>query len=1108
MRQQTIAILHRTMHVQFSTPTVLFLFLTWLLSPIAPALAQQGPPGFSITQFSARIPGRSVDMDFDPQNRLYTCEKNGRVWVSMNGLVATSPLIDIREEVAIESDLGLLCLALDPNFSQNGYLYLGYVVDRYHLLYAGTPGYDPNQSASGATVVRITRYTVTPASLTATNANNVVVQANSRKILIGESAQTGIPVLDGSHSGMDLVFGADGTLLVTTGDGAGLSGADKGGAGNPGYGSAYWQQGLQSGIITFKENIGSYRSQYLDSHNGKVLRIDPATGDGIPSNPYYEAAHPRSARSRVFARGLRNPFRATLRPNTGSTNPADANPGSLYIADVGWNRFEELHILKQAGQNFGWPYFEGLSFTAGRTEFYTLPPNQIVNPNDSTQNIYYNWLPNPADSVGHFSKADLMYGRNGGETFFLEHGHAEAVPNRQLPYPNVTSGGRCIIGGGWTRTGGTLPEAYQNKYFFGDYNRNWIAYAEFDTDDHPMGVEPFGYGFDGLVSLMVNPNDNNLYTFYLFLLDPFKIEFTGNQTPRAVIAATPTYGSSPLSVTFSGTGSSDPEHTALAYAWNFGDGSPISTQAQPVHVYTATGSHSYTATLTVTDAGGATAQATQVISVNNTPPVVVSTSLDGLSVVSATSPSVIPLSVMVTDAQSTTSALSYQWKLLSMHNDHGHEGGTFTTASPTITLTPLGNCSSLETYWYRVVLTVTDPGGLAVTVNKDIYPDCNGSQQTIEFPTPRKRAKTSAPFRPLVWSTSGLPISLYVLSGPAFMEGSNIRLMGTPGRVRLRAAQHGSDQYRPAFTVEREFDVVNSLSPNADLSLQLVFDQRAVNPNEPVSAQLTVTNDGPDEATNVVVSSWLPAGLNVVSSTALAPQASGILSGTLASLQTGTSATIALTVLPTTSGIYRLAAQVSGSDAFDEDSQPNSGTGDGEDDTATADLRTDDAGGGVSESPNPNQVLLPPVFPNQPVPTPNRVDLSLQLALSARAVSIGQPVVLSVVVTNAGSLSATQVVVRDTLWGATLLTSSVFTVVASTAQYTVIQATVSSLPTDGSALLTATITPTSAGWFRNAAQVWSVGSPGPNSPPDADSTPGNGVANGEDDTAWFDWRVN
>ena len=42
--------------------------------------------------------------------------------------------------------------------------------------------------------------------------------------------------------------------------------------------------------------------------------VDPATGDGLPSNPFYDAAAPRSWASRVWTLGLRQPFRATLRP--------------------------------------------------------------------------------------------------------------------------------------------------------------------------------------------------------------------------------------------------------------------------------------------------------------------------------------------------------------------------------------------------------------------------------------------------------------------------------------------------------------------------------------------------------------------------------------------------------------------------------------------------------------------------------------------------------------------------------------------------------------------------------------------------------------------------
>jgi hypothetical protein len=91
--------------------------------------------------------------------------------------------------------------------------------------------------------------------------------------------------------------------------------------------ASYSPQALADGIIRPKEDIGAFRSQLVDSLSGKVLRIDPATGNGLPRNPYDDIADPRSARSRVWALGLRNPFRMSLRPDTGSHFPSDGNPG-------------------------------------------------------------------------------------------------------------------------------------------------------------------------------------------------------------------------------------------------------------------------------------------------------------------------------------------------------------------------------------------------------------------------------------------------------------------------------------------------------------------------------------------------------------------------------------------------------------------------------------------------------------------------------------------------------------------------------------------------------------------------------------------------------------
>jgi hypothetical protein len=72
-----------------------------------------------------------------------------------------------------------------------------------------------------------------------------------------------------------------------------------------------------------------------------LLRIDPVTGNGVSSNPYYSAAQPRSPKSRVWAFGLRNPYRFSIKPGTGSNNPAAGDVGEIFVGDVGWNTYEK-----------------------------------------------------------------------------------------------------------------------------------------------------------------------------------------------------------------------------------------------------------------------------------------------------------------------------------------------------------------------------------------------------------------------------------------------------------------------------------------------------------------------------------------------------------------------------------------------------------------------------------------------------------------------------------------------------------------------------------------------------------------------------------------------
>lgn len=78
-----------------------------------------------------------------------------------------------------------------------------------------------------------------------------------------------------------------------------------------------------------------------------------------------------------------------------------------------------------------------------------------------------------------------------------------------------------------------------------------------------------------------------------------------NNRPTARLTVSPGSGFAPLSVTLDGSGSSDPDGDAISsYTFDFGDGSPLVTQAAPAVSHTYASAGSYHATLTVEDARG------------------------------------------------------------------------------------------------------------------------------------------------------------------------------------------------------------------------------------------------------------------------------------------------------------------------------------------------------------------------------------------------------------------------------------------------------------------------------------------------------------------------
>ncbi|MBL8745698.1 MAG: PQQ-dependent sugar dehydrogenase [Phycisphaerae bacterium] len=566
------------------------------------------PPGFVDLPVGGTW-NQAVGLTFAPDGRMFVWEKGGRVWNFENGQQSATPLVNISEEVGDWRDHGLLGFAIDPAFYTNGYIYLLYVVDYHHLVNFGTPAYNPNSNQYFRdTIARLTRYQCDPATGFRT------VLPGSRTVLIGETITTGIPIPHQSHGAGTLVFSPDGTLLLTCGDGASYETFDHGGTASGSSNTA-----LADGIITPAENVGAWRAQLIASHSGKVLRIDPATGDGVPSNPFYLPGSPRAPQSRVWAMGLRNPFRACLRPGTGSTNPNDANPGTLYIGDVGWGWWEEINVCREARTNFGWPYFEGLEVRggyAGANVANLTAPNPRFGVGGCTQQFFTfsnlivqetlgaTSFPNPCNASFQIPattpthehtrpKIDYGHGSSPSRTgIFI--GNNAAVINVGAPGSPVTGaqfGGFSSTGGTWY-TGSDFPADYTNVYYHGDYVSGWIRAFVFDAMDNPTAVREFvpeGQA-GGVVDLETSPTEGGL--FYIRYnevgsSEVRRIAYLGNTNlpPVAVGSAGPTFGPSPLSVQFSSLGSFDPEGAAITYLWDFGDGSPTSTAANPTHLY-------------------------------------------------------------------------------------------------------------------------------------------------------------------------------------------------------------------------------------------------------------------------------------------------------------------------------------------------------------------------------------------------------------------------------------------------------------------------------------------------------------------------------------------
>lgn len=307
---------------------------------------------------------------------LFVVEQTGRIFrtdLTNGGKTlfhdVSADLVDLSDSY---DERGLLGLAFHPNYAQNGLFY----TYQSEPVGSQTVDFPILQSVNHRSVVRA--YRVGDPSCNA-------AVSDLGPLLVIDQPQS-------NHNGGDILFGPDGYLYISLGDGGG---ADDTGSGH----------GL----------LGNGRNPL--NPLGSILRIDPTGNNsdngryGIPAtNPFVNA----TGVDEIFAYGFRNPYRMSF----------DALTGELYAADVGQNEIEEIDLVELGG-NYGWNRKEGTFYfykASNDSSFISTvaPPAQpanLIDPIAEYDRFSGNILNGRSITGGYVYRGDRIPGLSGRYVF-------------------------------------------------------------------------------------------------------------------------------------------------------------------------------------------------------------------------------------------------------------------------------------------------------------------------------------------------------------------------------------------------------------------------------------------------------------------------------------------------------------------------------------------------------------------------------------------------------------------------------------------------------------------------------------------------------------------
>ncbi|MGW0785704.1 ThuA domain-containing protein [Streptomyces sp. NPDC002913] len=462
-----------------------------------------------------------VDAAVAPDRRVFVAQRTGELKVVDQRTMRVSTALDLAYTPETAAHSdGLTALALDPGFEENGRLYL------------------LRSDATGERLL-LSRFTAHGSTVDPASEKRLLTLPGRRSATSGDSSAAG-----------SLAFDAAGHLYAATGD-----------------------------------TTLSPDSAAANDLRGAVLRITPQD-DGTYTVPEGNLFAPgtEGTAPEIYVMGMRNPYRATVDPQTGALLIADDGAGGA----VGYSRITEAGRAGRpyctggvTGEPACAPRAGGVPGTTDRDAVGGAMAGPVYTYDRS--NLYRTKFPE------YFAGKWLTYDRSARRFQTLSFQRSDQTFSAPELAP-VASGELQSVNGVFEEMEWVRPTAA----VFGPDGALYVI-------DSGLGG---GTGSDGGSEGA----------------GAFRIDHVGDgRLPGADITADRDNGPAPLTVAFTGRGSGVPADVPVTYAWDFdGDGDTDSTEASPSYTYRTPGL--FTARLTVTEPGGTTATAGREIAVGNTRP--------------------------------------------------------------------------------------------------------------------------------------------------------------------------------------------------------------------------------------------------------------------------------------------------------------------------------------------------------------------------------------------------------------------------------------------------------------------------------------------------------